>query len=354
MKKRLIAITLSIVTSIALCACGSSSSSSYSKATADAAAPASAYEESANYGDYDSYDYEADTVTMYETTEGESSVNTTTTENATTSNRKLIRTVDLNVETKEFDSLMNSLTSEISALGGYIENMSGNYGSIYSSYRTNKSANIIARIPANKLDGFINTVGEKSNITYRSESVSDVTLEYVDMESHKRMLQEEQDRLFSFLEEADTVEEIISLEDRLTSVKYQIDSMESQIRTYDNKVDYSTVTIDVTEVVDYTEVVEHPELTPAQRMAEGFMNSLTKIGIGFREFGIWFVIHLPYIVLWAIVAAIGFVIVKFILKKNDQRMEALKAKREEEAKKKAVAGETKSEDSLYVKRPDNK
>ena len=354
MKKRLIAITLSIVTSIALCACGSSSSSSYSKATADAAAPASAYEESANYGDYDSYDYEADTVTMYETTEGESSVNTTTTENATTSNRKLIRTVDLNVETKEFDSLMNSLTSEISALGGYIENMSGNYGSIYSSYRTNKSANIIARIPANKLDGFINTVGEKSNITYRSESVSDVTLEYVDMESHKRMLQEEQDRLLSFLEEADTVEEIISLEDRLTSVKYQIDSMESQIRTYDNKVDYSTVTIDVTEVVDYTEVVEHPELTPAQRMAEGFMNSLTKIGIGFREFGIWFVIHLPYIVLWAIVAAIGFVIVKFILKKNDQRMEALKAKREEEAKKKAVAGETKSEDSLYVKRPDNK
>ncbi len=354
MKKRLIAITLSIVTSIALCACGSSSSSSYSKATADAAAPAAAYEESANYGDYDSYDYEADTVTMYETTEGESSVNTTTTENATTSNRKLIRTVDLNVETKEFDSLMNSLTSEISALGGYIENMSGNYGSIYSSYRTNKSANIIARIPANKLDGFINTVGEKSNITYRSESVSDVTLEYVDMESHKRMLQEEQDRLLSFLEEADTVEEIISLEDRLTSVKYQIDSMESQIRTYDNKVDYSTVTIDVTEVVDYTEVVEHPELTPAQRMAEGFMNSLTKIGIGFREFGIWFVIHLPYIVLWAIVAAIGFVIVKFILKKNDQRMEALKAKREEEAKKKAVAGETKSEDSLYVKRPDNK
>ena len=354
MKKRLIAITLSIVTSIALCACGSSSSSSYSKATADAAAPAAAYEESANYGDYDSYDYEADTVTMYETTEGESSVNTTTTENATTSNRKLIRTVDLNVETKEFDSLMNSLTSEISALGGYIENMSGNYGSIYSSYRTNKSANIIARIPANKLDGFINTVGEKSNITYRSESVSDVTLEYVDMESHKRMLQEEQDRLLSFLEEADTVEEIISLEDRLTSVKYQIDSMESQIRTYDNKVDYSTVTIDVTEVVDYTEVVEHPELTPAQRMAEGFMNSLTKIGIGFREFGIWFVIHLPYIVLWAIVAAIGFVIVKFILKKNDQRMEALKAKREEEAKKKAEAGETKSEDSLYVKRPDNK
>ena len=354
MKKRLIAITLSIVTSIALCACGSSGSSY--KATADAAAPVGAYEESAAYNDYgssESYDYDSDTMTMYET-EGEASVNTKTTENATTSNRKLIRTVDLNVETKEFDSLMNSLTSEISSLGGYIENMSGNYGSIYSTYRTSKSANIVARVPADKLDGFINSIGEKSNITYRSESVSDVTLEYVDMESHKRMLQEEQDRLLEFLEEADTVEEIISLEDRLTSVKYQIDSMESQIRTYDNKVDYSTVTIEVTEVVDYTEIVEVPELTPVQRMKEGFMNSLSKIGIGFREFAIWFVIHLPYIVLWAIVAAIGFVIVKFILKKNDQKMAALKAKREEEARKKAEAGETKSEDSLYVKRPDSK
>ena len=345
-KRGISGIITCVMLSMVLGACGSSSAST------SASYKAADYE-AANYADEAAYDYEGGAeMAMYdESSAGGSS--TMTTENATTTNRKLIRNASISVETKEFDTLMSSIDEKIKSLGGYVENMTGNYGSRYESYRSNKSASITARIPSAKLDEFINAVGTEANITNKSESVTDITLDYVDMESHKKMLIEEQNRLLEFLDEADTVEEIISLEDRLTNVKYQLETMESQLRTYDNKVDYSTVNIDIREVIDYTVVVEE-EKTPAERMKEGFAESLRSIGIAFREFGIWFVINLPYIILLAIVAVIALIVIRFVSKKNEAKREAYKAAkaaREAEAAKNAAEGKTVSGDSLYVSKP---
>jgi len=328
LKKSVTGIAACVMLSAVLAACGGSSSAS-SGSYKNAAADTGAYYDEP-MAEADAYDdsYE---MAMYDEASGGSAANTMTTENATTSNRKLIKNASISVETKEFDALMASIDAKIKELGGYVENMNGYYGSKYESYRSNKNANITARIPAAKLDEFINAVGTEANITNKSESVTDVTLDYVDMESHKKMLIEEQNRLLEFLDQADTVEEIISLEDRLTNVKYQLESMESQIRTYDNNIDYSTVTIDVREVVDYTVVVEE-EKTPMQRMTEGFMESLRSIGIGFREFGIWFVIHLPYIVLLAIIAAVALFIVFKVNKKNAKKRAEAKAAMAERGK----------------------
>ncbi len=44
-------------------------------------------------------------------------------------------------------------------------------------------------------------------------------------------------------------------------------------------------------------------------MAEVFVNSLKNVGNGFKEFGIWIVVHIPYLVVWA---AVIFAIVMFI------------------------------------------
>ncbi|MDE6064165.1 MAG: DUF4349 domain-containing protein, partial [Lachnospiraceae bacterium] len=137
-------------------------------------------------------------------------------------------------------------------------------------------------------------------ITSRSEREVDVTLDYVDLDSHKAVLLAEQERLLSFLEQAETVEEMIMLESRLSEVRYQIESMERQLRTYDNQIEYSTVYLDITEVVELTPVpVKQP--TTWERISGGFMDSLKNIGKGFREFFVWFIITLPYLVLFAVI-----------------------------------------------------
>ncbi|MBR1931175.1 MAG: DUF4349 domain-containing protein, partial [Lachnospiraceae bacterium] len=178
-------------------------------------------------------------------------------------------------------------------------------------YRNTRSASLTIRIPKNKLDGFLNTISEISNVISRGENVEDVTLTYSDLESHKAVLQAEHARLMEFLEQAETIEDMLTIESRLSDIQYQLESMESQLRTYDNKVDYSTLYLQVNEVEELTPVEEEPELTTWQRISKGFMNNLNGILNGLKEIGIWFLIHIPTFVLLGVITLI---IIQFILK----------------------------------------
>lgn len=234
------------------------------------------------------------------------------------SSRKLIRTVNLSVETREFDVVMGTLEQRVTELGGYIERMETYNGSIYSSYRSSRSANMTARIPAAQLNGFLNEVSEISNVTRRSENVQDVTLEYVDMASHKKTLQAEHDRLLKLMEQAESIEDIITIEERLSNVRYQIESMEAQLRTYDNKVDYSTVYLDVSEVQELTPVREE---TLWERISGGFMEDLKGIGSGALEILVWLLVHIPTLALWALAVTLFILWVRWYMKRSRKKAE---------------------------------
>ncbi len=224
--------------------------------------------------------------------------------------RKLIKNVNLNVETEEFDTLLPHIMQRVNALSGYIEEMSSysrneTYSSDYRGTKYLRYANLTIRIPKDSLDAFLEEVGEKSNVVSRSESVTDVTLQYVDLESHKKALSTEQDRLLELLGQAENVEDIIAIEGRLSEVRYQIESMESQLRTFDNQIDYSTVYLYIDEVERYSPPAE---ATVFERIRRGFVDSLWGVGRDAQDCAVWFVINLPYIIVWAviiIVAALG-------------------------------------------------
>lgn len=243
--------------------------------------------------------------------------------------RKLIKNVNLNVETEQFDVLVPGLENRIAALGGYIEDMSSysrndHYSSDYVGTRYLRYASMTVRIPKQNLDAFLDEVGEQSNIVSRSENVTDVTLQYVDLESHKKALTTEQSRLLQLMEQAESVEDIITIESRLSEVRYQLESMESQLRTYDNKIDYSTVYLYIDEVERYTPT---EEVTTGERIRTGFMDSLRGVGRGIGNFAIWFVVNLPYLAVWAVIIIVIVLIVRLIIKAAAKRRTKRAAKR---------------------------
>lgn len=256
-------------------------------------------------------------------------------EDAIRTERKLIRTVDLNLETENYDSLMEGLEQEINALGGYIEYKDayhGNYKNRINGYR-NRHANITARIPAEKLDEFTGKAAEIGNITYESESVEDVTLQYVDLSSHKKMLLKEHERLMELLENAESMEDIIVIESRLSEVRYQIESMESQIRTFDNQVDYSTVHINIEEVEHYT---PQPEKSTWERIKSGFSENVYRVTNGIKDFAIEFVIAIPVLLVWAAVIIVGVILIRMILKRKNKYREEKAVKKQNLFSKKSV------------------
>ena len=247
-------------------------------------------------------------------------------ENQISTNRKLIRTFNLDVETLDFEKFVSDLKAEISSLGGYIESSSVN-GNSYN-YTYNRNANFTCRIPSEKLDAFIGTVGGLGNITYTYEDTTDVTLKYVDTEARIKSLQTEYDRLLELLAEAENIDTIILLEQRITEVRYQLESYQSQLRTYDNLVDYSTVHLNVNEVKRVT--AAEPK-TIWERISTDFGDNIYDIWVDAQNFFVWFIASVPYFVIWAAVIIGIILVVRSVLKKNpkwQERKAAIKARKE--------------------------
>ncbi len=280
---------LLLLSALSISACGGNAGGS--KAATVAAAPAEAYEmeyaaaqETAASGD--SYSRVAGSGGLTDTTSAVQSVS---------SNRKLIRTVNMSVETDSFDPLLRTLTGQVEELGGYVEQSDISGNSInYQNEPIPRYASLTVRIPVDKLDGFITTVENNGNVTNKSEGARDVTLQYSDLESRKKSLTVEQDRIWALLEKADTLESVIVLEERLSEIRYELESMESQLRLYDNQVDYSTVNLYINEIKGAQTFTPTAPETFGQRIQSGFTRNFNAMTQWLTGFIIWIITCSPF------------------------------------------------------------
>ena len=247
-----------------------------------------------------------------------SDAGTVNTQPATTS-QKLIRKIRLEAETEDLDALLEAITEKINQLGGYIEQQEIYHGSP-SAQRRYRRGTLTIRIPAEKLNEFVDKVTAESNIISSNETSDDVTLRYVAIQSRISALETEQTRLLELLAKAETTKDQLEIEERLTEVRTELEDITSQLRVMDNQVNYGTVTLTVSEVKEYTVIEEEPE-TVWQRIGTGFMKSLKSIGKGFTELFVWVVTTLPHLVLWAIAGFGIWTVIRIRLKKKKAKKE---------------------------------
>lgn len=243
--------------------------------------------------------------------------------------RKLIRNVNMDLETREFDALTKSITDAVTAFGGYIQqsDVSGNSLN-WSGDRSSRYSTITARIPSDKLDAFLTEVSSQGNVTYKNESVQDVTLQYTDITSRKKTLQMEQERLWALLEKAESVDAVIALESRLSEVRYQLESLESQLRTLDNQIVYSTVYLSIQEVQVLTST--DPD-TILVRIQKGLSRSLNQLQVSSVDFVVWFISSLPILLVLAVLILIVIVVFRKIFRQQGFRKSKKTTKNETKA-----------------------
>lgn len=232
--------------------------------------------------------------------------------------RKWIITIDMNVETNDLDALMESLDEHINTLGGYVEDQNIHNGSTYSSRRY-RNANLTVRIPDENVDKFTEEVTGIANVVSQNLSREDITLKYVSTSSRVTALETEQARLLELLEQAETMEDLLEIEARLTDVRYELENYASQLRLYDNQIDYATIYLYIDEVQEYTPVEEPTFL---ERITEGFSDSLEGLGEGIVDFIVWIITSSPYLVVFGVLALVVVLLVKRIRKVNTRRKAA--------------------------------
>lgn len=308
--KRIIAYLITgVIVSSALSGCGGGGNSSSPMKSTDT------YSEAAYASDdmYMAEDYAMEEAAEYDSADnGSEGVEKVGDEAVKNNNRKIIKTVNISAETEEFDSFVANVNAKVDALGGYMENTDISGRSINSSKSNMRRASMTARIPAQNLDSFVDHVAINSNITNKSESASDVTLNYADTAAHIKSLRTEQDRLNELLLQADDIETIIAIESRITDVRYELESYESRLRTMDNQVDYSTVYINVNEVERYTPI-EEPTQTIGERIIIGFTANMIKAKDFLVDFFVGLIVALPIIGVLLLFLLVPVAIVVFIV-----------------------------------------
>jgi len=253
--------------------------------------------------------------------------------------RKIIKNGELSIQTREFDEFLTSLNQAIRSVGGYVESSSVS-GNSYNRNRM-RSADITARIPAENLDAFCDQVSDLGNVTYKNLYTRDVTLTYVDLESHVKALRTEQGTLMELLAKAERVEDIIAIQSRLSDVLYEIESYESTLRTYDDQIAYSSVYLSIQEVARETAVEKE---TASEEIARRFRENWEDVKEGAARFGINFLSQLPVILVWVlflgVVAVVAVLIVKGAPRRKEKR-ERRRALKRQKAYQEAQAKETK-------------
>ena len=194
-------------------------------------------------------------------------------ETAPLENRKIIKHSNLSLETLEFDQSLQQISALIEEKGGYIESQSiDSYGNSYhrsGEYVQERSASIQARIPSEKLDQTISEVGGICNLLSKSESMEDISDQYFDSEARLSTLRLQEERLLEILSKADKLEDVITLEQALSNVRYEIERLTASLKRMDNQVTYSYLNLDLREVVKYNETVSAPR-TFGEKLAASF------------------------------------------------------------------------------------
>ena len=240
-------------------------------------------------------------------------------------NRKWVITMSLTAETENLTDAMGLLAEKIQASGGYVESQSVS-GTAVNSGRS-PSAYITVRVPAEQLDSFVEDVSGMTNVVSSSRYVEDITLSYTDTEGRVKALQTEEARLLELMEQAETMSDLLEIEERLTEVRYQLENYTSTLRLYDNQVDYATLDLTLREVEKFTPPEEQGFW---EKVTSGLADSIVDLGQGIVDFAAWVLIELPYLVL---VGLLGWLTV-FLTRRSIKKRRAKKAQKTQDGQNK--------------------
>ncbi|MCR4747944.1 MAG: DUF4349 domain-containing protein, partial [Clostridiales bacterium] len=228
-----------------------------------------------------------------------------------TGNRKIIRNAAIDLSTEKYSETLKAIEKATADLGGYIES---SHETKYDNY---SYTSMTVRVPTGKLDEFLSKMDGAATVTSKSITSDDITASYIDTESHLKALRTEQDTLLELLSQANGLTEILEIQDRLTDVRSQIEYYQSLMNTYDNELEYSTVSIDVNEVKH--EVVSGEGFWA--KIGAGLKESFYNVGTGIANFFSWIVIHIPYLLILAVLLFAICVIIKKIRAKRKAKKE---------------------------------
>jgi len=294
--KKIIAAVLCVLMILGLCACGATSKTAMS--TSEAYYYADAAEAAMEVPAVASM-YNGAVVAGNGMSDGSNAEEVEADTSSELNTEKIIYSAEATIETTDFSNVIEAIQKMVREKEGFIESSSINDNNYYSKsrgYQNTRSAYFTIRIPGNRFTEVMNGLETFGNVPYSYTYTQNVTSQYYDVQARADAYKAQEKRLIELLEKAESVEDIIVIEDKLSEVRYSIDRLQSNLNDYDRKIAYSTINLSVNEVVEYTPT-EPVKRTFGEKLGSAIKNGFTGALEFMEALTLWLAEAIPTLIL---------------------------------------------------------
>jgi hypothetical protein len=182
--------------------------------------------------------------------------------------RKIIMTATLSLETDEVSRRFEDVGNIAAQYGGFIS--SSSFGRDDEAQR----ASITIRVPVSGYQNALIALRKLGEVTGEQSNASDVTEEYTDLDSRLRSLRAVEAQYIEFLNRAATIDEILTVQDRLNATRIEIEQVQGRINLLNNQTDLATITVQLGQPVAEQAPVDDGKTTPVEALENGWEASL--------------------------------------------------------------------------------
>ncbi len=222
-------------------------------------------------------------------------------------NQKITYSGSVVIETTDYDAAVSDIKALISgydclvgASDEYNDDQSWRDDTVDSSART---CSWTILVPSERFSDMMDSIGTiHGHVRSKRQDSDNLTRQYHDTESRIAALKVQEQRLLSFMEEADNVSDLLEIEDRLSEVRYELETLQNQNNSIDFQVQYATLQISLEEVADY----DSTGLSFGQRVSHAFSDSGSSFTHAVQGLIILLILLLPYLVIAGVVVLVLF------------------------------------------------
>jgi|GEM_PF-486440 len=213
---------------------------------------------------------------------------------ATAAPPMIIRTAQLAVTSKDFDTAHDRVEKILKRHQGYVGELTVN-----SSAGAARSLTGTLRVPATQLESTLDDLKAMGRVDHESLGGEEVTQQYVDLEARIKNSRNTEQRLIELQRErTGKLADVLSVEKEITRVRGEIEQMEAERKSMRNQVDYATVNLTITE--DYKAELKVVPTSTGTLIRNAAVDGYKSLVDGLLGLLLWLLSWLPSLLVWIV------------------------------------------------------
>jgi hypothetical protein len=220
--------------------------------------------------------------------------------------RKRIMSGNIRLKHAEPDSLAKQVVQKLEELKGYVA----------SSQNDRNWHELNLRVPASEFSSFITFLETIGQLESKSLSTTDITKDYYDLKTRIENHQALVTRIRRYLTEAKTIKEILEVEQTLTKVTSELESMLATQQGWDRDVEFSQLNVVIVPLREEV-AIDWPDVK----------QTIDELGRNIVWFFYGFVVFLVYLVIFGVPILLVVLLIIWLILRNQGLIKKLVSKR---------------------------